>query len=171
MEVVSSVLPRGRPQGKAGPGTVETSLLMNMPHPLIWALPFLIPQRSRHMLFLLELKSFIDTEIRFSCAKKSPSLYFDLSLLELLWQFALSFLFSLSILSDPLRPHELQHARLPCPLSPRVCSNSCPFFAYSTLTCVLSQAKGAPGKFQKFPEQSQVCNRDGPGKFVLEEGH
>ena len=26
-----------------------------------------------------------------------------------------------------LRPHELQHARLPCPsLSPRVCSNSCP---------------------------------------------
>ena len=28
---------------------------------------------------------------------------------------------------DPLRPHGLQHARLPCPsLSPRVCSNWCP---------------------------------------------
>ena len=28
---------------------------------------------------------------------------------------------------DSLRPHGLQHARLPCPpLSPRVCSNSCP---------------------------------------------
>ena len=31
------------------------------------------------------------------------------------------------VVSDSLRPYELQHARLPCPLlSPRVCSNSCP---------------------------------------------
>ena len=30
-------------------------------------------------------------------------------------------------MSDPLWPHELQHARLPCPLlSPGVCSDSCP---------------------------------------------
>ena len=30
-------------------------------------------------------------------------------------------------MSDYLRSHGLQHARLPCPsLSPRVCSNSCP---------------------------------------------
>ena len=30
-------------------------------------------------------------------------------------------------MSDCLRPHDLQHARLPClSLSPRVCSNSCP---------------------------------------------
>ena len=30
-------------------------------------------------------------------------------------------------MSDSLRPHGLQHVRLPCPyLSPRVCSNSCP---------------------------------------------
>ena len=35
-------------------------------------------------------------------------------------------LFSRSIMSDSLRPHGLQHARLPCPpLSPRVCSNPC----------------------------------------------
>ena len=35
--------------------------------------------------------------------------------------------FSRSVVSDSLRPHELQHARLPCPfLSPRICSNSCP---------------------------------------------
>ena len=35
--------------------------------------------------------------------------------------------FSRSLMSDPLRPHGLQHARLPCPsLSPQVCSNSCP---------------------------------------------
>ena len=35
-------------------------------------------------------------------------------------------LFSLLAVSDSLWPHELQHARLPCPSSPRVCSNSCP---------------------------------------------
>ena len=36
-------------------------------------------------------------------------------------------LFSHSVVSDSLQPHELQHARLPCPsLSPWVRSNSCP---------------------------------------------
>ena len=36
-------------------------------------------------------------------------------------------LLSLSIVSDSLQPHGLQHARLPCPLlSHGVCSNSCP---------------------------------------------
>ena len=36
-------------------------------------------------------------------------------------------LFSHSVMSDCLRPHGLQHARLPCPSpSCRACSNSCP---------------------------------------------
>ena len=36
-------------------------------------------------------------------------------------------LFSHIVMSDSLRPHGLQHARLLCPsLSPGVCSNSCP---------------------------------------------
>ena len=36
-------------------------------------------------------------------------------------------MFSCSVMSDCLRPHELQHAGLPCPSpSPRACSNSCP---------------------------------------------
>ena len=40
--------------------------------------------------------------------------------------FTLLFLFSHSVVSDSLRAHGLQCARLPCPsLSPRVCSNSC----------------------------------------------
>ena len=35
--------------------------------------------------------------------------------------------FSHSVVSDSLRPHELQHARPPCPLpTPGACSNSCP---------------------------------------------
>ena len=37
-------------------------------------------------------------------------------------------LFSQSVMSDTVQPHELQHTRLPCPsLSPQVCSNSYPF--------------------------------------------
>ena len=36
-------------------------------------------------------------------------------------------LFSLSVMSESLQPHGLQHARLPCPSpSSRACSNSCP---------------------------------------------
>ena len=36
-------------------------------------------------------------------------------------------LFSCSVVSDSLRPHELQHTRLPCPsLFPTVCSDSSP---------------------------------------------
>ena len=35
--------------------------------------------------------------------------------------------FNRSVVSDSLRPHGLQHARLPCPLpTPKACSNSCP---------------------------------------------
>ena len=36
-------------------------------------------------------------------------------------------LFSRSVVSDSLRPHGLQHTRLPCPSpTPGACSNSCP---------------------------------------------
>ena len=35
-------------------------------------------------------------------------------------------LFSGSVMSDSLGHHGQQHTRLPCPLSPGVCSNSCP---------------------------------------------
>ena len=41
--------------------------------------------------------------------------------------FYLSVQFSSSVVSDSLRPHELQHARPPCPSpTPRVYPNSCP---------------------------------------------
>ena len=36
-------------------------------------------------------------------------------------------MFGLSVVSNSLQPHWLQHTRLPCPsVSPGVCSNSCP---------------------------------------------
>ena len=59
-----------------------------------------------------------------------------------------------------LRPHRLQHSRLPCPsLSPRVCSNSCPLNWWCYLTISLSDA---PFSFclQSFPELvSQLLKR------------
>ena len=56
---------------------------------------------------------------------------------QLLWKIAWQFIknlnkviisqFSHSVVSDSLRPHGLQHTRLPCPSpTPRACSNSCP---------------------------------------------
>ena len=44
-------------------------------------------------------------------------------------------MFSHPVMSDSLRPHELQHTRLPCPsLSTGVCSNSCPLSWWCYLT-------------------------------------
>ena len=53
------------------------------------------------------------------------------ALLLFLWwsqlQLSLSVQFSCSVVSDSLQPHELQHARPPCPSpTPGVYSNSCP---------------------------------------------
>ena len=47
---------------------------------------------------------------------------------------------SLSVVSDSLRPHGLQHAKLPCPSpAPGVCSNSCPpsRWCHPTISCSL----------------------------------
>ena len=54
---------------------------------------------------------------------------------------ALLLLFSHSVMSDSLWPLGLQHAMLPCPsLSPRVCSNSCPWSWWCHLTILSSVA-------------------------------
>ena len=44
-------------------------------------------------------------------------------------------LFSRSVVSNSLRPHGLQHARLPCPsTSPKASSNSCPLSWFSSIS-------------------------------------
>ena len=67
-------------------------------------------------------------------------------------------LFSGLVMSDSLWPHELEHARLPCPsLSPRVCSDSCPLSQWyhpnisSSVTpfSFCPQSFPAPGSFPK----------------------
>ena len=71
-------------------------------------------------------------------------------------------LFSHYIMSDPLRPHGLQHARFPCPFL-SVCSNSCPLSWWCYLTISSSathfsfclQSFPAPGSFAV----SWICTR------------
>ena len=47
-------------------------------------------------------------------------------------------LFSRSVVSDSLQPHELQKARLPCPSpSPRACLDSCPLSQWCHSTIIL----------------------------------
>ena len=59
--------------------------------------------------------------------------------------------FSCSVVSDSLRPHGLQHARLPCPSpTPRACSNSCPLSWWCHPTISSSVIPFCSGR-QSFP--------------------
>ena len=59
--------------------------------------------------------------------------------------------FSLSVMSNSLWPHGLQHARLPCPLpSPGACTNSCPLNQWCHPT-VLSSVVPFSFHLQSFP--------------------
>ena len=59
--------------------------------------------------------------------------------------------FSCSVMSDSVRPHGLQHARLPCPSpSPRVNSNSCPLSRWCHPT-IMSSVIPFSSCLQSFP--------------------
>ena len=73
-------------------------------------------------------------------------------------------------MSNSLQPHELQHARFPCPsLSPRVCSNSCPLnqWYYPTTSSSTTLFSFCP---QSFPALGSfpVCQLFTSGAKVLE---
>ena len=74
--------------------------------------------------------------------------------------------FSCSVVSDPLRPHGLQHARLPCPSpSPGVCSDSCSLSLWCHQT--ISSSVVPFSCLQSFPASgsflmSQLFASDGP---------
>ena len=65
--------------------------------------------------------------------------------------------FSHSVVSDSLRPHGLQHARLPCPSpTPRVYSNSCPLsqWCHPTISSSVIPFSSCPQSFlasESFP--------------------
>ena len=59
--------------------------------------------------------------------------------------------FSRSVVSNSLRPHGLQHARLPCPSpTPRTCSNSCPssWWCHPTISSSVTSCSSC---LQSFP--------------------
>ena len=59
--------------------------------------------------------------------------------------------FSCSVMSDSLRPHGLQHARLPCPSpTPRAYSNSCPLSPWCHPT-ISSSVIPFSSRLQSFP--------------------
>ena len=59
--------------------------------------------------------------------------------------------FSLSVMSNSLRPHRLQHTRLPCPSpTPEACSNSCPSGRWCHSTISSSVAPFSSSR-QSFP--------------------
>ena len=66
-------------------------------------------------------------------------------------------LFNLYVMSNSLRPHGLQQARLLCPPSPRVCSDSCPLNQWCYLA-VSSSADPFSFCLQSIP---------GPGSFPM----
>ena len=73
-------------------------------------------------------------------------------------------LFRWSVMSDSLRLHGLQHARLPCPSRiPRVCSNSCPLSQWCYLTipsCFpLLLLPWIFPSIRVFPNESALCVR------------
>ena len=58
--------------------------------------------------------------------------------------------FSLSVVSDSLRPHGLQHTRLPCPSpTPGACSNSCPLsrWCHPTISSSVVPFSSCPQSF------------------------
>ena len=66
-------------------------------------------------------------------------------------------LFSCSVMSDSLRPHGLQHARLPCPsTSPGACSNSCPLSQWCHPT-ISSSVVPFSSYLQSFPASESFC--------------
>ena len=69
------------------------------------------------------------------------------------------FLFSHLVMSKSWRPYELEHTRLLCPpLSPGVCSNSCPFSQWSYLT-ISSSATPISFCLHSFPESGSFPMR------------
>ena len=90
-----------------------------------------------------ELSWYILPLLMFSC-----NTYFSTRAINYL---ALSIQFSRSIMSDYLRPHRLQYARLPCPPpTPGAYSNSCPLSWWHNLT-TSSSAVPFSSRLQSFP--------------------
>ena len=89
---------------------------------------FLSVRLSSFSIILLKLHPCCSTWILLSFLWLSSILVCVFFILSHQWTLKFPYVqFSHSVMSDSLRPHGLQHARLPCPSpTPGTCSNSCP---------------------------------------------
>ena len=76
--------------------------------------------------------------------------------------------FSHSVMSNSLRPHGLQHTRLPCPSrTPGAYSNSCPsrWWCHPTISSSVIPFSSCPQSFpaSEFFQMSQLCASGGQG--------
>ena len=85
-----------------------------------------------------------------------------------LWILKISVQFSCSVMSNSLRHHGLQHARLPCPSpTPGAFSNSCPSLRWCHPT--ISSSVVLFSRFQSFPASgffTSWTTREAPMKFI-----
>ena len=110
--------------------------LLVTPVPSFWGQPRKFCCRNKWMNYSMWLRR---TELRFK----------DRSV-KLCDKWSQLLLFSCQVMSDSLRPHELQHTRLPCPsLSPWVCSNSCPLsqWCHPTILSSITPFSSCPQSF------------------------
>ena len=84
-------------------------------------------KENKSVIFLIKLMSSSRNWVLTLKEEQKATCYMHLLNIYLIFSVLCSVQFSRSVLSASLRPHGLQHARLPCP-SPtlRACSNSCP---------------------------------------------
>ena len=89
---------------------------------------------------------------------------------ESIW-ISLSLLFSHSVMSNSLRPHGLQHTRLPCLLlPPRIYSNSCPLSWWCRPT-ISSSVIPLSSRLQSFPASGKWVSSSHQVAKVLELQH
>ena len=107
----------------------------------------------------------IKAALHYGCKLYSIMMYyfFDILLILIFLKFRVFFIyvheiygsfspvqFSHSVVSDPLRPHEPQHARPPCPSpTPGVCPNSCPLsrWCHPTISSSVVPFSSCPQSF------------------------
>ena len=107
--------------------------------------PRTLPSLTEHQSYW-PAKAFQVTPALSHVVSGCPHLSWVLNLLHLRY----GLLFSCSVMSNSLQPHELQHTRLPCPsLSPGICSNSCPLsqWCHPTISSSVTPFSSCPQSF------------------------
>ena len=113
-------------------GTLRFNQLLLRKWPTLFTHQHCLLQEHKHdtevLIYPLSFHAFTPSLMQFSLGNATPH-----------WMALSSVQFSLSVVSDSLRPHGLQHARPPCPSpTPGAYSNSCPLHQWCHPTILSS---------------------------------